>query len=228
MDWNVLQVLFWVVAGLVSFYFSLGNARVWTSIAVGFFLILVGEVIPRALPFLPGAGLPQVQAMGYIVGTIAIMVMTHGFMEYYVFSRTLELEGNKLHVYLGTLAVLAASVVFILINPVPSQRTLRTISVIQNANWVFLSLINIDMIRKIYGNVKDSPIARGFIAFMAVFIFIFLWKGSELYIQVYGLDALAGRYPLRYQLSVVVGNVGNLLAGISVGGTFIYLARLLR
>jgi len=228
MDWNVLQVLFWVVAGLVSFYFSLGNARVWTSIAVGFFLILVGEVIPRALPFLPGAGIPQVQAMGAIVGTIAIMVMTHGFMEYYVFSRTLELEGNKMHVYLGTLAVLAGSLVFILINPVPGRDTLRTISIIQNANWVFLSLINIDMIRKIYGNVKDSPIAKGFIAFMAVFIFIFLWKGSELYIQVYGLDALAEQYPVRYQLSVAVSNIGNLLAGLSVGGTFLYLARLLR
>ena len=228
MDWNVLPVLFWVVAGLVSFYFSLGNARVWTSIAVGFFLILVGEVIPRALPFLPGADIPQVQAMGFIVGTIAIMVMTHGFMEYYVFSRTLELEGNKLNVYLGTLAVLAGSVVFILINPVPDRETLRTISVIQNANWVFLSLINIDMIRKIYGNVKDSPIAKGFIAFMAVFVFIFLWKGSELYIQVYGLDAVADQYPVRYQISVTVSNIGNLLAGLSVGGTFLYLARLLR
>lgn len=228
MDWNVLQVLFWVVAGLVSFYFSLGNARVWTSIAVGFFLILVGEIIPRALPFLPGVGIPQVQAMGSIVGTIAIMVMTHGFMEYYVFSRTLELEGNKLAVYLGTLAVLAGSVVFIMINPVPGRETLRTISVIQNSNWVFLSLINIDMIRKIYMNIKDSPIAKGFIAFMAVFIFIFLWKGSDLYIQVYGLDALAEQYPVRYQLSETVSNFGNLLAGISVGGTFIYLARLLR
>ncbi|WP_027714618.1 hypothetical protein [Desulfuromonas sp. TF] len=228
MDWNVLQVLFWVIAGLVSFYFSLGNARVWTSIAVGFFLILVGEIIPRALPFLPGVDIPQVQAMGYIVGTIAIMVMTHGFMEYYVFSRTLELEGKKLNVYLGTLAVLAGSVVFILINPEPGKGTLRTIAVIQNANWVFLSLINIDMIRKIHGNVKGSPISRGFVAFIGVFVFIFLWKGSELYIQVYDLAELSGQYPFRYQLSVVVGNIGNLLAGISVGGTFLYLARLLR
>jgi hypothetical protein len=228
MNWNIVQIVFWVIAGLSSFYFSIGNARVWTSIAVGFFLILIGEVIPRAIPFLPGAGVPQVQAMGYIVGTIAIMVMTHGFQEYYVFSRTLELEGKKLHVYLGTAAVLAGSVLFVVVNPTPTPATLRTIKVIEDANWVFLSLINIDMIRKIYLNVKDSPIARGFIAFAAVFAFIFLWKGSELYVQVYDLTALADQYPFRFRLSTWVGNIGNLLAGISVGGTFLYLARLLR
>lgn len=228
MDLSILQILFWVIAGAVSFYFSLGNARVWTSIAVGFFLILIGEIIPQTIPFLPGIDIPQVQAMGYIVGTIAIMVMSHGFQEYYVFSRTLELEGQKRMVYLGTLGVVAASVVFVLINPEPTPETLKTIKVIENANWVFLSLINIDLIRKIYLNVRDTPIAKGFLAFMAVFVLLFLWKGSELYIQVYNLDTIADLYPLRYQLSAVVANLSNLLAGISVTGTFLYLARLLR
>ncbi len=230
MDWSLLQILFWLIAGAVSFYFSIGNARVWTSIAVGFFLILVGEVIPQAISFLPGADIPQVQAMAYIVGTISILVMSHGFQEYYVFSRTLELEGKKRFVYLTTLGVIGASLVFILINPVPTEKTLRIIRIVENTNWVFLSLINIDLIRKIYINVKDSPIGKGFIAFMAVFVFIFLWKGSQLYIQVYDLDlpGMANLYPLRYQLSEVVGNIGNLLAGLSVGGTFLYLARLLR
>lgn len=228
MDLSILQILFWVVAGAVSFYFSLGNARVWTSIAVGFFLILVGEIIPQAIPFLPGIDIPQVQAMGYIVGTIAIMVMSHGFQEYYVFSRTLELEGQKRMVYLGTLGVLAASAVFVAVNPEPGASTLKTIKVIENANWVFLSLINIDLIRKIYLNVRDTPIAKGFLAFMAVFVLLFLWKGSELYIQVYDLDAIAEAYPLRYQFSVMVANIANLLAGLSVAGTFLFLAKLLR
>lgn len=228
MDLSILQILFWLIAGAVAFYFSLGNARVWTSIAVGFFLILIGEIIPQTIPFLPGIDIPQVQAMGYIVGTIAIMVMSHGFQEYYVFSRTLELEGQKRFVYLGTLGVVAASVIFVLINPEPTPDTLKTIKVIENANWVFLSLINIDLIRKIYLNVRDTPIAKGFLAFMAVFALLFLWKGSELYIQVYKLDTIADLYPLRYQLSAVVANLSNLLAGISVAATFLYLARLLR
>ncbi len=230
MDWHVLQVVLWLIAGVFSFYFSIGNARVWTSIAVGFFLILVAEVIPQAIPFLPGGEIPQVEAMSYIVGTISILVMSHGFQEYYVFSRTLELEGNKTYVYLATLGVIAASLVFILINPTPSERTLNIIRVVENTNWVFLSLINIDLIRKIYVNVKDSPISQGFIAFMGVFLFIFLWKGAELYIQVYDLNLprVAAEFPVRYRISEVVTNVGNLLAGLSVGGTFIFLAKLLR
>jgi len=230
METSLLQLLLWLIAGIVSFYFSVGNARVWTSIAVGFFLILVGEVIPRTIPFLPGSGDPVVESMASIVGTIAILVMSHGFQEYYVFSRTLELEGNKLYVYLATIGVIAASLIFILVNIEPDRQILRTIRVVENTNWVFLSLINIDLIRKIYLNVKDSPISKGFLAFIFVFVCLFLWKGSELYVLVYHLDdpVVQASFPLRYQISVVCSNLGNLLAGLSVGGTFLYLARLLR
>ncbi|ORJ57568.1 hypothetical protein [Geothermobacter hydrogeniphilus] len=230
MDWNIVQLVLWLIAGIVSFYFSIGNARVWTSIAVGFGLILLGELLPQAMPFLPGASSPQIEAMSYILGTISILVMSHGFQEYYVFSRTLELEGNKLLVYVATLGVIFASMIFILINPDPTPSTLKVIRVVEDTNWVFLSLINIDLIRKIYINVKDSPISKGFIAFMLVFIFIFLWRGSELYIQVYDLanPDVSRLFPFRYELSQICSNVGNLLAGLSVAGTFIYLARLLR
>ena len=122
-DWGVAQVLLWAVAGLMSFYFSFGSGRVWTSIAVGFFLVLLSEVIPQAAPFFPRLDIPQVEAMGYIVSTLAILVMTHGFQEYYVFSRTFEMNGRRRYVYLGVLAVILASVVFILINPVPDRET---------------------------------------------------------------------------------------------------------
>lgn len=230
MDSSLLQLVLWLIAGAVSFYFSIGNARVWTSIAVGFFLILVAEVVPRAIPFLPGTGNPYVEAMAAIVGTIAILVMSHGFQEYYVFSRTLELEGQKLYVYLVTLGVIGASLVFLLVNIRPDQEILRTIRVVENTNWVFLSLINIDLIRKIYLNIKDSPISKGFLAFIFVFLCIFLWRGSELYVLVYNLDdpAVQAAFPFRTQLSMICSDVGNLLAGVSVGGTFLYLARLLR
>jgi hypothetical protein len=227
MEWHILQIFFWFFAGLIAFYFSAGNARIWTSIAVGFFLILISEMILHFVS-LPGIGTPQVEAMGYIVGTVAIMVVTHGFQEYYFFSRTLEFEGKKSSVYLATIGVLVASAIFIGINPGPDSGTLRTIAVIQNANWVFLSIINIDMIRKIYVNIQGSPISRGFLAFLGVFAFIFLWKGSELYIQVYDLPSLAAQFPLRYQVSLTVSAIGNLLAGISVSAAFLYLARLLR
>jgi len=230
MEWTIITLPLWVLAGVVSFYFSLGNARVWTSIAVGFFLILVAEILPTAISFLPGLEIPQVQAMTSIVGTIAILVMSHGFQEYYVFSRTLELEGNKTLVYLGTLGVIVSSAVFIWINIEPTPRTLEIINIVEDTNWVFLSLINIDLIRKIYLNIQDSPISKGFAAFIFVFAFIFLWKGSELYINIYGLEELAaqGEYLGRYTLSIYCKEIGNVLAGLSVGGTFLYLAKLLR
>ena len=53
-QFHLALAVFWVIAGGVSFYFSIGNARVWTSISVGFFLILIGDILPTALPFLPG------------------------------------------------------------------------------------------------------------------------------------------------------------------------------
>ena len=230
MEWTIITLPLWILAGIVSFYFSLGNARVWTSIAVGFGLILVAEILPTAIDFLPGLEIPQVQAMTSIVGTMAILIMSHGFQEYYVFSRTLELEGNKAFVYLSTIGVIVASAVFIWINITPDERTLEIIDIVENTNWVFLSLINIDLIRKIYINIQDSPISKGFAAFIFVFAFIFLWKGSELYIHVYNLDVLAsqGEYLGRYTLSIYCKEIGNVLAGLSVGGTFLYLAKLLR
>lgn len=230
MDWTVLQLVLWLIAGLGAFYFSLGNARTWTSIAVGFILVLGGEL----LVFLPDAGSPRVEAMGYIVGAIAVLVLNHGFQEYYVFSRTLDAEGSKLTVYLATLGVIVFMLGFLLINPRPvndfatGRQTLRTIEIVSLSCWTCLTLMNLDLIRKIHRNLEDSPIGRGFLAFMLIFLCMFLWKGSELYIRVYDLDLLANLYPLRYKFSVVISNAANILASLSVCGTFLYLARLLR
>jgi len=225
---HVVLGVCWLIAGCVSFYFSIGNARVWTSIAVGFFLILVGEIIPGALPFLPGLNNPYVLAMGHIIGTLSILIMSHGFQEYYVFTRTLDFEGSKLFVYLSVIGVVATSLVFLMINPEPNDDVLRVIRIVENTNWVFLSLINIDLIRKIYLNIKDTPISNGFVAFMVVFACIFLWKGSQLYIDVYSLDQIKDAFPIRYEISFWCKNLGNFFASISVGATFLYLGKLLR
>lgn len=225
-QFQLVLAVFWLIAGGVAFYFSIGNARVWTSIAVGFFLILLGEIIPGALPVLPGLDNPYILAMGHIIGTVAILVMSHGFQEYYVFIRTLDFEGNKLLVYLAVAGVIIASLVFLLINPEPTAEVRRVIRIVENTNWVFLSLINIDLIRKIYLNIQDTPISKGFIAFMVVFACIFLWKGSQLYIDVYDLENKKDL--INYTISWYTNLGGNLLASLSVGATFLYLARLLR
>lgn len=233
---SLIQVSFWFLAGIISFYFSIGNARIWTSISLGFFLIFISQAYLLA----PWSDYPRLAAIHYIIGTISIMVMTHGFQEYYVFSRTLEVGGSKALVYITCLAVILLSAAFVFINPEPTYNVLRNIRMIENANWVFLSLINIDMIRKIYLQIRDSVIANGFIAFGIVFVCIFLWKGSELYLQVFCWDSdwhlfmqsISAYhnvdYPGRVNFSLLVNQVAGLLSGLSVGGTFIYLFKLLR
>jgi hypothetical protein len=235
---DLIQVIFWGLAGAVSFYFSLGNARVWTSISIGFFLIFLGQ----AYAINPFAHYYKLSAFHYIIGTLAIMLITHGFLEYYVFCKTFEISGQKVYVYLTTVAVLALSGMFLIINPTPSPNTIRNIKMIENAIWVFLCVMNLELIRKIYDAIRDATISKGFIAFGIVFICIFLWKGSELYLQVFQWDrdwqdiiaVMADeatdidKYPLRVHFSETVNRYAGLLSGLSVGGTFMYIYRLLK
>lgn len=232
-----LQVGLWFLAGAVALYFSVGSARIWTSISTGFFLLFVSQAYLLA----PVAGNLRLEALHAILGTISIMVLTFGFQEYYVFSRTLEAGGGKAVVPLVTAGVVLASVAFLYANPVPTPAVVRHVTIVENANWTFLALINLDMIRKIWLQVRDSEISRGFLAFGAVFVLLFLWKGSELYLQVYGWDPAFSRVvgraagavaapgdALRVPLSTLVHEGAATLSAVAVGGTFAYLFRLLR
>lgn len=235
---DLVQVLFWGVAGAISFYFSIGNARVWTSISIGFFLIFLSQ----AYGINPWGQYQKLTAFHYVVGTIAIMTITHGFLEYYVFCRTFEISGNKLVVYMSTMAILLISGVFLLINPTPSPNTIRNFKMVENAIWVILCIMNLEVIRKIYTAIKGSDISNGFIAFGIVFICIFVWRGSDLYLQIFQWDkdwqdiiALMTEestdieeYLGRVQFSQEVTRYAGLLSGITVGGTFAYIYKLLK
>jgi hypothetical protein len=231
-------VVFWGLAGAISFYFSIGNARVWTSISIGFFLIFLSQ----AYGINPWGHYQKLTAFHYIVGTVAIMTITHGFLEYYVFCRTFEISGNKLIVYLSTLAILALSAFFLIINPTPSPNTIRNIKMVENAIWVFLCVMNVELIRKIYSAIKDSDISKGFIAFGIVFLCIFLWRGSDLYLQIFQWDkdwqdiislmteetSDIEEYIGRVQFSQEVNRYAGVLSGISVGAAFTYMYKLLK
>jgi hypothetical protein len=235
---ELIGIIFWGLAGAVSFYFSIGNARVWTSISIGFFLIFLGQTYAIN----PWIHYYKLSAFHNIVGTVAIVVITHGFLEYYVFCRTFEISGKKVSVYFFTLLILAAGGIFLYINPTPSPNTIRNFKIVENSIWVFLSIMNLELIRKIYIAIKDSPISRAFIAFGIVFFLIFLWRGSELYLQIFqwdrdwqdiitvmtdevsDIDNFAG----RVNFSMLVNKYAGFLSSLSVGGTFIYLYRLLR
>lgn len=229
-------VLLWLVAGGISLYFSVGSSRIWTSLSTGFLLVFVSEAY-QLYP-VPST---TVTALHAVVGTVAILAITHGLQEYYVFSRTLEAGGDKKWVYLAVAGTLAASAAFILVNPTPTAFAVRNIQLVENGAWVFLTVINLDMLRKIYAQVKDSGIGPGFVALGVCFAALFLWRGSELYLQVYGWDSgweqLGARhalpldladYPLRVGLARGVHAVGSVLASVTTGATFLYVARLLR
>lgn len=235
---DLVQVVFWGIAGAISFYFSIGNARVWTSISIGFFLIFISQ----AYGINPWGHYQKLTAFHYIIGTVAIMTITHGFLEYYVFCRTFEISGNKLIVYFSTIAVLFFSGVFLLINPTPSPNTIRNFKMVENAIWVFLCIMNIELIRKIYGAIKDSDISKGFIAFAVVFVCIFLWRGSDLYLQIFQWDqdwqdiiaimteesTDIEEYIGRVQLAQEVSRYAGILSGVSVAGAFAYMFKLLK
>jgi hypothetical protein len=234
---SFIQVICWLLAGVFSFYFSIGNARVWTSISLGFFLIFISQLYLLA----PWVDYTELEAIHYIIGTISIMVMTHGFLEYYVFSRTMEVGGSKMVVYLSILGIIVGSVVFVVINPSPTYVVLRNIKMIENSTWVFLCIVNLELIRKIYLQIKGSAMSNGFVAFGIVFVFIFLWKGSELYLQVYswdndwqvfltnvGVPSTVDDFRTRIAFSRAVSDYAGILSGLSVGSAFLYLYRLLR
>jgi hypothetical protein len=235
---DLVQVVFWGVAGAISFYFSIGNARVWTSISIGFFLIFLSQ----AYGINPWGHYQKLTAYHYIVGAVAIMTITHGFLEYYVFCRTFEISGNKLIVYLSTIAILVISGAFLIINPTPSPNTVRNFKMVENTIWVFLCVMNLEIVRKIYAAIKDSDISKGFIAFGIVFLCIFVWRGADLYLQIFQWDkdwqdiitlmteetSDIEEYIGRVQFSQEVSRYAGLLSGVSVAGAFTYMYKLLR
>ena len=234
---TLIQVCTWFLASAISFYFSLGNARVWTSISTGFFLIFLSQ----AYELNPLTFYAKMGPIHNIIGAISIILIAHGFLEYYIFSRTLEITGSKKAVYITTVVMIVLASAFIILNPTPSANTTRNLKIIENTIWIILSAFIIDLIRKIYDVVRDSIIAKGFIAFGIVFVFILLWKGSDLYLQIYQWDkdwldiiTITGeetdfdKFAQRANFALLMNQIFGLLSGFSVGGTFVYLYRLLK
>lgn len=236
---DLVLISFWFIAAVVSFYFSYGNARLWTSISIGFFLVFWGQgylLNPYASSYF------RVTAVHTIIGAVSILLISHGFQEYFEFTHTLEITGSKRKIYLTTLGAILAGALFVYLNPKPSLFVLRNYRMAENTVWLFLSIVNIFVILKIYQEIKGSPIANGILCFAAVFFFIVMWKGSELYLQMYQWDPSwqtlveefdfsiksEGMESAQVKLATQIHSAGAMFSGISVVGTFAYLLRLLR
>lgn len=234
---GIILVICWFFAGVVSLSFSSGNTRIWTSISTGSFLIFLSQIYAIN----PWILWNKVTAFHSITSALAILLIAHGFLEYYIFCRTFEITGSKRTVYFTTILICLLAALLLIVNPKPNYHVLREFKVIETAIWVFLSLFVVFLIFKIYLVIEGSNISKGFVAFGLVFLFIFLWKGSQLYLQIYHwdkewLDIIEfsgeatdiGKYPTRVAVATTINQVAGYLSGLSVGGTFIYLLRLMR
>ena len=236
---DLVLVFIWLVAAIVSFYFSYGNARLWTSVSLGFFLIFWNQAY-LLNPYV--SSYFRVTAVHTIIGAVSILLISHGFQEYYEFTHTLEITGSKRVVYLTAISAISAGILVVYLNPKPNLFVLRNYRMVENTIWLFLSIVNVFAIVKIYREIKGSPIAQGILSFALVFLFVVLWKGSDLYLQMYQLDAvwqtLADEYDFSikatgmdsgmFALASQMSSIGAMLSGISVVGSFAYLFRLLR
>ncbi|MDU0460754.1 MAG: hypothetical protein RW306_18650 [Geobacteraceae bacterium] len=236
---DLVLVFFWFVAAVISFYFSYGNARLWTSVSIGFFLIFWGQAYllnPYASSYF------KVTAVHTIIGAVSILLISHGFQEYFLFTKTLDITGSKRTIYLATLGAILLGSLFVYLNPKPSLFVLRNYRMAENTVWLFLSIVNIFVVLKIHHEIKGSPIANGILSFVLVFFFIVIWKGSELYLQMYQWDPAwqmlveefdfsiksEGIDGAMVQIAKTMSSAGAMLSGLSVVGTFAYLFKLVR
>lgn len=238
-DFTSLFLVFsWFIAAAISFYFSINNSRIWTSISIGFFLLFWSQSY-QLNPW--NETFTVMIAIHYTIGTIAILIISHGIQEYFIFTRTLEIIGSKKTIYIGTLLMLAMAIIIISLNPKPTLYVLRNYRLMNNVVWFYLCIINIYNIYKIYREMKDSPIANGLLSFGFVFLFALIWKGSGLYLMMYqwdkpwldiieydGISTDIALHQTKVSIAKSLFNTFNFLTSFSVAGTFAYLLKLLR
>lgn len=238
-DYTTLFTVFcWLIAASISLYFSMNNARIWTSIGIGFFLLFWSQSF-QLNPW--HETFTIMIAIHFTIGTISILMVSHGIQEYYLFTRTLEITGSKKTIYLGTLLMILVAILLISINPKPSLYVLRNYRMMNNIVWTFLCILNIYYVVKIYMEMKDSPIANGIICLGMVFVFALIWKASGMYLMMYQWDKgwmniieFTGEstdiklHMAKVETARWLFKTFNVLTSFSVAGTFIYLFRLLR
>lgn len=235
---DVFVVVCWLVAASIALYFSVNNSRIWTSIGIGFFLLFWSQSF-QLNPW--HETFTAMIAVHYTIGTISILLVSHGIQEYYLFTRTLEITGSKKAIYIATALMIAVGIMLISYNPKPSLYVLRNYRLMNNTIWFFLCILNIYYIVKIYYEMRDSPIVNGIIALGFVFLFAMIWKGAGMYLMIYQWDKAwmdiieftgestdINLHMGKAQLARWLFKTFNFVTSLSVAGTFAYLLRLLR
>lgn len=234
---GIIQAILWGISGIICLVFSFGNSRLWTSISTGFFLLLISE----AYRLNPYVYFYKLAALHYAISTLAIIIITYGFLEYFIFCRALVISGKKRTVYFSIILAIVVSGAILFFSPDPSQQILRNVKMVDNAVWVFFSLFIIYLTLGSYSIIKESDIAKGILMLTFSFVLIIIWKASELYLQIFLLDnawqniiSLTDEtsnvyfHPMLTRYLNVINASSGILASISVGGAFAYIYREMR
>ncbi len=218
------RVVLWTVAGGLAGYFGSSHARAWRSLAVGFVLLSVSELLGVTVSLLSGL-LPEVLLVaGPVIGIVAVLVISHSLQEYHSFTQTLDEREGWVPFGWGMAGGGGLLLLLLLAGPEPTATVRRGLNIVANSNWVFLTLVNIGVICKVCSKLRGTPINKGLVLLAWVFAGIVLWKGCELYLDVYHLEVVS----TPYRALSLFGLVGGVVSSIGVSATFAYFARLLR
>ncbi len=236
--YSIITLFCWFFATVVSFFFSLNSARIWTSISVGFFLLFICQFW-QLNPWYETINI--LVAIQHAAGAISVILISIGIYEYFLFTRTLEIADSKKTIYIGTAFIILTSILIIAMNPKPSLYVTRNIHLMSSTVWFYLCLINILTVIKIYTAMKGSPISKGILSFGLFFVFALVWKGTDLYLMIYqwdeswlditkisSLSTDISLHSSRVKIADMILKTFNFLTGLSVAGSLAYLYRLLR
>ncbi|MBW2476955.1 MAG: hypothetical protein JRE63_06480 [Deltaproteobacteria bacterium] len=228
MDFSTAIAGLWIIAGALSISLFFRFPRIWSNIALGFILIPCGEIILLNGSILPRLENNYILTLGHVLGMVAMLAISSGIHEYYIFTRSLDCIENRPNIVVLVIATLLGSMLFLVVNPHPDEAVRDAIRIAENTIWICLSLININLLRKIYLTLKDAPIAGAFRAFLVLFLGFLLWKGSQLYMDVYQLKQIKGLYAMHYQIMAWVHLFGGVVSSLSAVFIVLYLKKVMR
>jgi hypothetical protein len=222
------RLVLWLVAACVALYFGAVQARIWRGLAVGFVLLAIGSLLPLTFLLLFGVAPGVVQALGAVAGIIASLLVTLGIQEYYAFTQTLDERESRFSLGWEVAALGGFLLFLVLAGPDSSVSVLRGLRIMENSSWVFLTLVNLGLIAKICRKLAGTPVNQGLAALAGVCTCIVLWRGSELYLDVYRFEAARFLWSGSSRLISFCSLTGEILAALGISAGLVYLARLLR
>jgi hypothetical protein len=215
---QLMQLVMWVIPiAVVLFVFSWRSGRAWNFILAGYAM----ACLRVNWKFLPGyeASL-GFEAMRYWVGIGAIVIITLGFMDFFVGTLTMENERAERGPFALAAGVLAMGAVYLWMSPPVTHEFITCMRNSEDIVWVIFSFITIATIVRIRRSMEGMPLYTGFRMLAAVFCMIILWRGIGFQLRAFEFEAMA---PDVYESWHTVQEALEALVGLGFGGAFTYI-----